>query len=204
MPNSPIHPGAVAWTGENPGIYLKETQDGPWTGLMTFFRITWSEHGRGHGVVLLDEPNVEQGLPEVANFCITDNEPLARYLVDDFFSNFASFKVSPGLKAIRYLPLTEVYREGDTRDTYSEVVKSADQEVRMTWTGLSAPYAVDMPPEKGPTQVHEMYSLFLDASDALVTVNGRPLKGKVVERDFADIKKSTAFLAFSESWMGAR
>ena len=100
--------------------------------------------------------------------------------------------------------MTEVYREGDTRDTYSEVVKSADHEVRMTWTGLGAPYAVDMPPEKGPTGVHEMYSLFLDASDASVTVNGRPLKGKVVERDFADIKKSTAFLAFSESWMGAR
>lgn len=204
MPNSPIHPGAVAWTGENPGIYLKETQDGPWTGLMTFFRITWSEHGRGHGVVVLDEPNVEQSRPEVANFCITDNEPLARYLVGEFFANFSSFKVSPGLKAIRYLPLTEVYREGDTRDTYCEVVKSADQEVRMTWTGLSAPYAVDMPPEKGPTQVHEMYSLFLDASDASVTVNGRPLKGKVVEREFADTKKSTAFLAFSESWMGAR
>ncbi len=204
MPNSPIHPGVVAWTGENPGIYLKDEQDGPWTGLMTFFRITWSEHGRGHGVLLLDDPNVEQSLPEVANFCITDNEPLARYLVDEFFSNFASFKVSPGLKAIQYLPLTEVYREGDTRRTYTEVVKSADQEVRMTWKGLGKPYAVDMPPEKGPTKVHEMYSLFLDASDALVTVNGRPLKGKVVERDFADTKKTTAFLAFSESWMGAR
>ncbi len=204
MPNSPIHPGVVAWTGENPGIYLKDEQDGPWTGLMTFFRITWSEHGRGHGVLLLDDPNVEQSLPEVANFCITDNEPLARYLVDEFFSNFASFKVSPGLKAIQYLPLTEVYREGDTRRTYTEVVKSADQEVRMTWKGLGKPYAVDMPPEKGPTKAHEMYSLFLDASDALVTVNGHPLKGKVVERDFANTKKSTAFLAFSESWMGAR
>ena len=204
MPNSPIHPGVVAWTGENPGIYLKDEQDGPWTGLMTFFRITWSEHGRGHGVLLLDDPNVEQSLPEVANFCITDNEPLARYLVDEFFSNFASFKVSPGLKAIQYLPLTEVYREGDTRRTYTEVVKSADQEVRMTWKGLGKPYAVDMPPEKGPTKAHEMYSLFLDASDAMVTVNGHPLKGKVVERDFANTKKSTAFLAFSESWMGAR
>lgn len=204
MPNSPIHPGVVAWAGENPGIYLKDEQDGPWTGLMTFFRITWSEHGRGHGVLLLDDPNVEQSLPEVANFCITDNEPLARYLVDEFFSKFASFKVSPGLKAIQYLPLTEVYREGDTRRTYTEVVKSADQEVRMTWKGLGKPYAVDMPPEKGPTKAHEMYSLFLDASDALVTVNGRPLKGKVVERDFANTKKSTAFLAFSESWMGAR
>ena len=204
MPNSPIHPGVVAWTGENPGIYLKDEQDGPWTGLITFFRITWSEHGRGHGVLLLDEPNVEQSLPEIANFCITDNEPLARYLVDEFFSNFVSFKVSPGLKAIQYLPLTAVYREGDTRTEYTEVVKSADQEVRMTWKGLGKPYAVDMPPENGPTKVHEMYSLFLDASDALVTVNGHPLKGKVVERDFANTKKSTAFLAFSESWMGAR
>ena len=204
MPNSPIHPGAVAWTGENPGIYLKDEQDGPWTGLMTFFRITWSEQGRGHGVLLLDDPNVEQSLPEVANFCITDNEPLARYLVDDFFSNFASFKVSPGLKAVQYLPLTAVYREGDTRTEYTEVVKSADHEVRMTWKGLGKPYAVDMPPENGPTKVHEMYSLFLDASDALVTVNGHRLKGKVVERDFANTKKSTAFLAFSESWMGAR
>jgi hypothetical protein len=34
-----------------------------------------------------------------------------------------------------------------------------------------------------------------------VTINGRPLHGKVVTRDFADTKKSTAFLAFSESWM---
>ena len=154
MSNSPIHPGAVVWTGENPGIYLKNEQDGPWTGLVTFFRITWSEHGRGHGVVLLDEPDVEKSLPEVANFCITDNEALAKYLVDEFFANFASFKVSPGLKAIQYLPLTEVYREGDTRSTYTEVVKSADQEVRMTWKELGAPYAVDMPPEKGPTKVH--------------------------------------------------
>ena len=29
MSNAPIHPGAVAWTGENPGIYLKDRQDGP-------------------------------------------------------------------------------------------------------------------------------------------------------------------------------
>ena len=33
MSDGPIHPGAVAWTGENPGIYLKDRQDGPWTGL---------------------------------------------------------------------------------------------------------------------------------------------------------------------------
>jgi len=203
MTRSPIHPGRIAWTGENPGIYLKETQDGPWTGLATFFRITWSPLGRGAGVLLLDQPTVVRGPPEVLNFCITDNERLARYLVADFFSKFASFRVSPGIKTISYLPLTAERRGGDSISNYAEIVASKDYEVVMTWKGLSTPYAVDMPPEKGPTQRHEMYSLFLDAADASVTINGRPLKGRVVQRDFADTKKSTAFLAFSESWMEA-
>ena len=201
MAKSPIHSGKIAWTGENPGIYLKDTQDGPWTGLATFFRITWSPYGRGSGVLLLDQPNVERGLPDVQNFCISDNEKLARYLVSDFFSKFASFRVSPGIKAITYLPLTEVTRKGDALSSYSEIVKSSDFEVVMTWKALGQPYAVDMPPEKGPTQRHEMYSLFLDSTDASVTVNGHALKGKVAQRDFADTKKPTAFLAFSESWM---
>jgi len=200
---SPIHPGPVAWTGENPGIYLKDSQDGPWTGLMTFFRIVWSPHGMGHGAVVLDEPATEKGAPEVRNFCITDNEPLARFLVAEFFSKFMSFRVSPGIKAISYLPLVEVRRAGDTRSRYQEIVRSKDFEVVMTWDKLGAPYAVDMPPDKGPTKAHEMYSLFLDAADASVTVNGRRLRGQVASRDFADTKKSTAFLAFSESWMRA-
>ena len=199
--SSPIHPGKVAWTGENPGIYLKETQDGPWTGLMTFYRIFYSEHGMGTGIVVLDKPGLEKGLPEARNFCICDNQPLAKYLVAEFFSNFMSFRVSPGIKAMSYLPLTEARREGDTLGTYREVVKSKDLEVVCTWSMLSPAYAVDMPPEKGPTKKHEMYSLFLDATQASVSVNGQPLAGKVVQRDFADTRKSTAFLAFSESWM---
>ena len=70
-----------------------------------------------------------------------------------------------------------------------------------TWKKLGPAYAVDMPAENGPTKLHQMYSLFLDAEEGLVTINGRPLAGKVVQRDFAGTRKSTAFLAFSESWM---
>lgn len=201
MGSSPIHPGRVDWTGDNPGIYLKDHQDGPWTSLATFFRIFYSPHGMGSGVLLLDEPNEEKSLPDTNNFCISDNEALARFLVEDFFSNFASFKVSSGLNAIQYLPLTEVRREGDTLTEYSEIVCSADFEVRMTWGELSLPYAVDMPTENGPTKKHEMYSLFLDANAASIEVNGRALNGGIVERDFAGTRKSTAFLAFSETWM---
>lgn len=198
---SPIHPGPVSWTGENPGIYLKAEQDGPWTGLATFFRIVYSPHGMGSGVLVLDRPAVAEGLPAVRNFCISDNEALARYLVDGYFSRFASFRVSAGVAAIGYLAATECLRVGDTRSRYQEIVRSSDFEVVMTWDGLGKPYAVDMPPDKGPTRIHQMYSVFIDAADASVTINGTPLAGRVVERDFADTRKSTAFLAFSESWM---
>jgi len=198
---SPIHPGKVDWTGENPGIYLKREQDGPWTGLMCFFRILYSDHGMGTGIVVLDEPGVAKGYPAVKNFCISDNQPLAHYLIEEFFSKFASFRVSPGIQAATHLPMTACRREGSTLSTYSEIVNSADLEVVATWKNLGAPYAVDMPAENGPTKHHQMYSLFLDATDASVTINGRPLAGRVVQRDFAGTRKSTAFLAFSESWM---
>lgn len=201
MSTSPIHPGPVDWTGENPGIYLKDAQDGPWTGLMTFYRIMYSPHGLGTGVVVLDEPGRAETLPAARNFCICDNQPLAKYLVEHFFSKFASFRVSPGIGAIKYLPMVEARREGDTRGTYREIVRSSDYEVICTWGKLSAPYAVDMPTDMGPTKLHQMYSLFLDSDEASVTVNGTALKGKLVLRDFAGTKKSTAFLAFSESWM---
>ena len=168
---------------------------------MCFFRIFYSPRGMGSGIVVLDKPGIEEGYPAIANLCISDNEPLARYLIDEFFAKFASFRVSPGIRAVTHLPMTECRREGSTLSTYSEIVRSVDQEVVATWKNLSAPYAVDMPAAQGPTKQHQMYSLFLDAGDASVTVNGRPLAGRVVQRDFAGMRKSTAFLAFSESWM---
>ncbi|QTL02683.1 hypothetical protein J5J86_18140 [Aquabacter sp. L1I39] len=201
MTKHPIQPGPIDWSGENPGIYLKEQPDGPWTGLMCFFRIVYSPYGLGSGIVVLDQPNTAQGLPDVANFCISDNEELARYLVADFFSKFAAFRVSPGIEALSYLSAIAVRREGDTRSTYREIVRSEQFEVVATWNNLTAPYAVDMPPEKGPTKAHEMYSVFLDAPDAGVTINGRPLKGSVTTRNCADTVKSSAFLAFSETWV---
>tara|TARA_R110000787_G_scaffold143488_3_gene257225 strand:+ start:15217 stop:15828 length:612 start_codon:yes stop_codon:yes gene_type:complete len=201
MSDTKFNPRTVDWTGENPGIYLKETADGPWTGLMTFYRVCWSPCGPGHGIIVLDEPNVEKGYPEVNNFCIADNQELAKYLVDHFFSNFNSFKVSPGLKAMTMLPMTDVRREGDTRSTYSEVVTAKDLEVKATWKGLTTPYAVDFPAEVGPTKAHQMYSCFIDADDAEVTINGKPLKGGLTIRNAAGIDKSSAFLAFSETWL---
>jgi hypothetical protein len=54
-----IFPGAIDWSGENPGMYLKESTDGPFVTLVSFFRVMLSPHGGGHAVVVLQEPQAK-------------------------------------------------------------------------------------------------------------------------------------------------
>jgi uncharacterized protein YggE len=57
VPDPIVFAGTVEWSGENPGISLKETPDGPFVALASFFRVVLSPHGRGHALVLLQSPN---------------------------------------------------------------------------------------------------------------------------------------------------
>jgi hypothetical protein len=47
--------------------------------------------------VLLQSPHEANPSGDRANYCLSDNEPLARYLVAEFVSHFGSFKGLPGL-----------------------------------------------------------------------------------------------------------
>ena len=42
----PITPGVVDWTGENPGILLKNDDDS-FSAMALFFRVAWSPVGQG-------------------------------------------------------------------------------------------------------------------------------------------------------------
>jgi len=84
MERIPVNPGTVEWSGENPGIYLKESADGAFVSLISFFRVILSPHGRGHAAFLFLDPHGEGKSPGKPNVCATDNEPLARYLEENF------------------------------------------------------------------------------------------------------------------------
>jgi hypothetical protein len=194
-----VFPGTVEWSGENPGISLKERPDGPFSALASFFRVVLSPHGRGHALVLLPSP--QQADP--GNLCLHDNEPLARYLVSDFVNNFGTFKGLPGLASMAYRKLDSVQASGDPASSYSETVKAGDLTVRLTWSGLGKPFCFALPPDKSATGRHSMPSLFVGCSDATITVNGRTLPGKPIPREVAGHSISTAMLAFSETWIRA-
>ena len=196
-------PGTVEWSGENPGISLKEAPDGPFVTAASFFRIVLSPHGRGHALMLMMSP--QDGNPPAArgNYCFHDNEKLARYLVSDFVSHFGAWKDTPGLRNLVYRPLDSVESSGDPASTYSETVKSGDLTVRLTWSGLGKAFCFALPPDKSATGQHFMPSLFVPCADASVTVNGKALPGKPAPREMAGHTITTAFLAFSETWIRA-
>ena len=196
-----VFAGNVEWSGENPGISLKETPDGPFVTLASFFRVVLSPHGRGHALVLLQSPQDRAPPAERANLCLTDNEPMARYLVSEFVSNFGAWKGVPGLAGLGYRKLDSVAAGGDAAKSYSETLRAGDLTVKLEWTGLSKPFCFALPPDKSATGKHWMPSTFVPCANASITVNGRPLPGKPAPRDMAGQQITTAFLAFSETWI---
>src|SRR3954462_158513 len=117
-----VFAGAVEWSGENPGISLKEAPDGPFVALASFFRVVLSPHGRGHALVLLQSPQEAHPPAERGNFCLSDNEPLARYLVAEFVAHFGAWKGLPGLGGLAHRRLDLVEAAGDPASSYSETV----------------------------------------------------------------------------------
>jgi len=198
-----VFAGNVEWSGENPGISLKEAPDGPFVALASFFRVVLSPHGRGHALVLLQSPQDGAPPPDRANICLHDNEKLARYLVEGFVANFGAWKGAAGLKNLAYRRLDSVEASGDPATSYNETVRSGDLTVRMSWSGLGKPFCFALPPDKSATGKHHMPSLFVGCKEAAISVNGRTLPGKPVPREMAGHTLTTAMLAFSETWIRA-
>jgi hypothetical protein len=203
MADPTVFAGTVEWSGENPGISLKERPDGPFVSLASFFRVVLSPHGRGHALVLVQSPQEASPPAERANVCFCDNERLARYLVENFVSHFGAWKGLPGLGALAYRKLDSVAASGDPASSYSETVKAGDTTVKLTWSGLGKPFCFALPPDKSATGIHHMPSLFVGCREATIEVNGRKLPGKPIPRDIAGHSITTAMLAFSETWIRA-
>jgi hypothetical protein len=199
MERIPINPGTVDWSGENPGMYLKETADGPFVTLISFFRVVLSPHGRGHAAFIFQDPDGKN--TQKPNVCYTDNEPLARYLKDNFVSHFMVFRGIAAMSNLRYEKGKDFMASGDARTTYTERFKTDRGEVTLTWEPLGDVFMVEFAKEKSATGQHEMFSLFVNASGVRVSINGQGVAGRPQPRDMAGKASSTAFLAFSETWV---
>ena len=199
--SSPIHSGQVVWTGENPGILLKEDPDGPFCAIALFFRIYLSPAGRGTVLLLLDSPQERRTFPDGCNVLLHDNNDLAEYLLESFILKLPAFAALPACGALSLVSIDESYSEGDPRSCYSEIIKAGALNVELVWDGLGTPTALELPAELTGGKENELYTLLIESTKPSILINGHRVKGRPVERVQADIKTTTAFLYFSETWI---
>ena len=202
MPLSePITPGVVDWSGENPGILLKN-DDGSFSAMALFFRVAWSPVGQGQVLLLYGTPNAEQGSAQAPNLIISDNLEMSDYLLENFIAKLAAFRDAPAFNGLQHLVAQSIQTDGDAmKDRYTETVSGEGYSVQLVWEQLEPPRALELMPHQVGSGIHSMFSVLVPAQQASILVNGKPLPGKLGTRVQADVETTSAFLYFTETWI---
>jgi len=197
----PITPGVVDWSGENPGILLKN-DDGSFSAMALFFRVAWSPVGQGEVMLLYGTPDSAQGGDDAPNVILSNNAELSHYLLDNFIGRLAAFRDAPAFKGLKHLAAQSVRTDGDPmHDRYSETVSGEGLTVQLVWEDLEHPRALELMPHQVGSGIHSMFSVLVPARQGSILVNGRRLPGKLGTRVQADVETTTAFLYFTETWI---
>ncbi len=199
--DQPITPGSVDWTGENPGIVLRNADGSP-AAMALFFRVAWSPEGQGQVLLLYGTPQQAKGTRDAPNVMLADNPALARFLKESFIAKLAAFRDAPAFDSVPILPATAVRSSGDPMShRYAETVASDGLVVELVWEDLETPRALELEPDQVGTRSHTMFTLLVPARRASILVNGHALPGEVGTRVQAGMETTSAFLYFSETWI---
>lgn len=188
---STTDPNEVRMTGENSFIRLHETPDGPMITRASHWRVLYSPYGAGHALFLKSDLTDD----EVRVY--SDNIALARWLQEEIesmlFPEFAdtSIPVTPA----------DFSKMGDTFTFWTEFVESEDENILLTWHDFTEPFVINVPPGTIEGRPLGVYSCFVPALSAQLSVNGDVAAGRPMPESRGDRQSSTAVLAWSETWV---
>jgi hypothetical protein len=184
-----VDPHDVVMTGENSFIRLSDDGGKSLVDRVSHWRVLWSPAGQGHAL-FIESPLTGKGLRVYA-----DNAGLVRYLQ----GTIETLLYKPF--AEESLPIIDAKfeRRGDSLSTVEERVVSRKDEIILTWWDLITPFVLTMPPGamKRPLGV---YSTFVPARSAQLSVNGAAATAKVFEQERFGRPSSSCCLAWSETW----
>ena len=186
---NPTDPAEVRLTGENSFIRLSQQEGADQTTRASHWRILLSPAGPGH-VLYIKSDLIDD---EVRIY--SDNIAMARWLQGEIesmlFPEFANEKI-PVIDAV-------FTKSGDPSTFWTENVENDEDSIALTWYDFLEPFMLNSPPSGART--HGVYSCFLPAQKAQITINGDVVDGDVSKEMRGDKPSSTACLAWSETWV---
>ncbi|TMI02946.1 MAG: hypothetical protein E6H43_05250 [Betaproteobacteria bacterium] len=187
-----VDPHDVVMTGENSFIRLSNDGGKTLTDRVSHWRVLWSPAGQGHALF------VESSLlNKIAVY--SDNAGLVRYLqrtIEPLLYKEFGDESLPVVDA-------EFARSGNSLSTVEERVVSSKDEIILSWWDLMKPFILTMPPG-ALNRPLGVYSTFLPARSAQLSVNGDAAGAKPFPQERFGKPASSCCLAWSETWTRPR
>lgn len=188
-----VDPHDVVMTGENSFIRLSNDGGKTIDERVSHWRVLWSPAGQGHALFL------ESSLTGKGPRVYADNPGMARYLQRTIetllWKDFAA-------ESLPIIPAA-FSRDGDALSTMHERIVSRDTEIVLSWWDLMKPFILTMPPG-AMNRPLGVYSTFIPARSAQLSVNGRAATAAVFAMERFGKPASSCCLAWSESWTRPR
>lgn len=184
-----VDPNDVVMTGENSFIRLSDDGGKTIADRVSHWRVLWSPAGQGHALF------IESALTGNAPRLYADNAGVARFLQRTIevllYEEFAN----------ESLPIidAEFQRTGNSLSTVEERIVSDEDEIILSYWDLMAPFILTMPPGAMNRPIG-VYSTFLPARSAQLSVNSVAATAKVFLQDRFGKPGSSCCLAWSETW----
>jgi len=185
-----VDPHDVVMTGENSFIRLSNDGGSTIAERVSHWRVLWSPAGQGHAL-FIDSSLTGKG-PRV----YADNPGVARYLQRTIETLLWKDFAEPSLPVIH----AGFSRGGDSLSTVEERIVSREDEIVLCWWDLMKPFILTMPPG-AMSRPLGVYSTFIPARSAQLSVNGRAAAAAVFPMERFGKPASSCCLAWSESWV---
>jgi hypothetical protein len=175
-------------TGENSFIRLSDDGGKTISERVSHWRVLWSPAGQGHALF------IESSLLNRIHV-YSDNAGVARYLqrtIEVLLHKPFADEALPVIDA-------EFERSGNSLSTVEERIVSRKDEIILSWWDLMNPFVLTMPPG-AMNRPLGVYSTFLPARNAQLSVNGQAATAKVFPQERFGKPSSSCCLAWSETW----
>jgi hypothetical protein len=179
-------------TGEN--SFVRLSGDGGTTILerVSHWRVLWSPAGQGHALF------IESSLLKKKQV-YTDNASVARFLQRTIESMLHKAFADEALPIVD----AKFERSGNSLSAVEERIVSRSDEIILTWWDFMAPFVLTMAPGVMDRPLG-VYSTFIPARGAQLSVNGQAAPGKVFPQERGGKASSSCVLAWSETWVKPR
>jgi hypothetical protein len=189
----------VIFSGENPGLTLHRPGSEEVVASASYWRCVYSEHGEGNALIIWADA-AGSGLGESAPKAIyTDNPGVARLVTDRFTQHFGTYQ-NRGFDTLE-TTAARFFQESDSRWYHRVACNTGSSVIELTWWDVVDYQMVNRSEyQLGPSS-WDLATVICPCRNATIMVNNHAVNGEVRLNESGARPSSSAFLAFSETWV---